>query len=219
MADTDKKQFAADLSQTYSDLFNPRFADSGRQGSLSEQLDAAVAAPARVGINELQKGNWNAGTVKKVLQAIGKDPQNAPTSLDIAEETGVENPYVGAGIATAADIANHLLTPSPGIKGTVAKVAKTAQNAKAIRGLKPVQFEKSLVPEMLPITAKSTAQKTIEGLKGKPVISNAAAKSNEILGGANYNKYVDAAEMQGTAKASVNANNRPDAGFGRIKVK
>lgn len=218
MSDKAKKQFAADIQNTYEEMFNPRFADSGRKGSISEQLDAVIAAPARVGINELQKGNWNAETARKILQAIGQDPENAPTGIKIAEQTGIENPYAAAAIASAVDLGSDLITPGPGIKGSVAKVAKTAQTAKALRGIQPASFEKPLATEMLKVTPASSAELAVKSIK-KPIISNAAAKAGEMLGGSGSNKYVDALESAGTATGLYKANSAPASPFGAIKWK
>jgi len=108
------EQFTGQLYGTH------KFKDSGRQSSgMAEAADSVVGVPVRTAIDELQKGNWNWNTAKKIAESIGKDPKNAPDSVDLAARA-TDNPVLGAGIATAIDLAGLPLPGlTPGVKGSV----------------------------------------------------------------------------------------------------
>jgi hypothetical protein len=180
-----------------------------------DQYDESVQKPVSNVAQKIASGIAQATTLPGISDEAAQKYQDSATGI------------VGTGLEIAMDPTNLVM---PGL-GAVSKVLKAtkfgATAAKVLKGLKPVQFEKALAPEMLRVLPMSQAEQAIQHLKSadkalsghKPVISNAAAKSNELLGGASTNKYIDAAEASGTAKAAVNANSRPDAGFGSIKVK
>ncbi len=88
-----------------------RFRDTGRKSSgYPEAVDSLIGAPARQGISELQNGNFDIEALKRVVKRIGADPRGAPTGYDIASKV-TDNPYLGAGLATAVDVGAQLPTP------------------------------------------------------------------------------------------------------------
>lgn len=100
-----KQKILDTLPREYGPL-SGTYRDTNREPEhIFETIDSLTGAPARLGVSELQKGNFNFDTLKKVLSSIGQDPKNAPTGLDIAEQSGVTNPYLGAYLATAGDLA------------------------------------------------------------------------------------------------------------------
>lgn len=134
----------------------PRFRDSGRKASgMGEALDGMLGVPVRKGISELQDGNFSLDALKKTIASIGTDPKNAPTGVDIASRA-TDNPYLGAGIATAVDLASLPLPGGamPGAAGKVKKVASsaddilkgitTAEQAVALKGAEREQYLRAL---------------------------------------------------------------------------
>lgn len=124
------------MKQGIDDLLGyKKFEDTGREGSPSDRLASIGGAPLRKAISEAQEGNFNFQGLKNVLGQFGKDPKTAPSSVDIAERTGIENPYIKTALATATDLGSDLVTPSmgTGVTGSISKVggalAKEAQAA------------------------------------------------------------------------------------------
>ncbi len=124
--------------QAYNDLFfgRGRFKDTGRQSSgYGEALDSVLGAPARLGVSELQNGNFNLDTAGKVWNQIGKDPQTAPTGYDVASKV-TDNPYLGTALATAVDAGAQLpvgmLGKAGKLTGLVGKLEDISPGAKAL---------------------------------------------------------------------------------------
>jgi hypothetical protein len=100
-----------------------QFRDTGREAEgYGESIDSLIGAPARLALSELQQGNISKEAFKKVVSQIGKDPRNAPTGYDIASKV-TDNPYLGAGLATAIDVGAQLPVPeaamAPGVRGII----------------------------------------------------------------------------------------------------
>jgi hypothetical protein len=110
------------------------FYDTGRTASMpAEHLDALFGAPARVGIAEMQGGEFGPGMLRKVWQQIGRDPQTAPTGEDIVANTGMDPGYLrkalGFGVDVAADlggVAGLLRRGAVPLAGTVDDASKKA---------------------------------------------------------------------------------------------
>lgn len=111
------------------------FRDTGREtGNLGEMFDSALGAPARAGIEQLQHGRL-VDALRATASQIGKDPNTAPTGVDIALNA-TKNPYLGAGIATAVDLGAQLPIAElaaagkalPGVIGSLRK-ENTAKSA------------------------------------------------------------------------------------------
>lgn len=121
-------------------MIRGRFADTGRlANSPMENLDSFVGAPIRTGVSELQKGHWNAETLSKILYSIGKDPQAAPSAAQIAEQTGLSNPYAKQAIGFAVDLPTQIaagIRAPGGVAGTVQKVAMPIEPVLADQALK-----------------------------------------------------------------------------------
>lgn len=134
------------------------FPDTGREASPAERIDSYLGAPVRQGISELQdaggpQGDSFGDALKKVAGRFGNDPKGAPTGYDIASKA-TDNPYLGAGMATAIDLAQapvpmglmeeaaaHGLQPGmmaaiKGVKNDGGKIADASEAFKA-RGLMP----------------------------------------------------------------------------------
>ncbi len=114
------------------------FRDTGRKSSgPGEAIDSVIGAPARVGVNELQNGNLNLETLKKMYNQIGADPRTAPTGYDIASKV-TDNPYLGTALATAVDFGAQLPVGElaaagklPGIVGEIKGVKNAGKIADA----------------------------------------------------------------------------------------
>jgi hypothetical protein len=126
----------------FMDMLNGRFRDSGRVAdSPGEYLDSVVGAPARTGIDEMQKGHFDLDALKKTLTSVGSDPKNAPTGVDLAYNTGIRNPYLGAAAATALDLGAQvpvgeiasLGKAMPGIMGKISDVAPALDMSREAR--------------------------------------------------------------------------------------
>jgi hypothetical protein len=125
------QQLVAKQNEQMRGTLNGVFRDTGRVAdNPGEYLDAVLGVPARTAVSEMQKGNFNLDMLKKSLGSIGTDPRNAPTGAQIAEATGVENPYLGAALATAVDVGAQVpgvgalgkVGAVPGVVGKIAKV-------------------------------------------------------------------------------------------------
>ena len=128
-----------------------KFRGSDRYASnLGEGLDSVFGAPARVSIDRLQEGNIKAALVDAMAQ-VGRDPKEAPTGVDIASKV-TDNPYLGAGLATAVDVAGLPIPVPVGTVGTVKKLGAqgllddiaTAEKAVALKGAEREQYLKAL---------------------------------------------------------------------------
>lgn len=98
-----------------------RFRDTGRKSEgPAEAMDAALGAPARIAISKLQQGDIP-GAISEGVQQFGKDPKTAPTGYDIASKA-TDNPYLGAGMATAIDLAQ--VPVGGGVQGAGVKAVK-----------------------------------------------------------------------------------------------
>ncbi len=129
-----------------------KFRDTGRESSgYGEALDSILGAPARLGLSELQKGNFNVQTLGSVLSQIGKDPQVAPTGYDIASRV-TDNPYLGAALATVIDVGAQIPVPgfNPGFAAGIEdasaatkallKKINTPEKAAALTGAKRAKY-------------------------------------------------------------------------------
>lgn len=107
---------------TASALGQGKFRDTGRASSgYGESIDSLIGAPARMGISELQDGNIKQALLKTMAQ-IGKDPEQAPTGVDIAMKA-TDNPYLGTALATAVDVGAQLPMPvGAGVQGIIKKL-------------------------------------------------------------------------------------------------
>jgi len=131
-----------------------KFRGSDRYASnLGESLDSVFGAPARTSIDRLQEGNIKAALVDAMAQ-VGRDPEEAPTGVDIASKV-TDNPYLGAGLATAVDLGAQVPMPfSPGVVGKVKSIVpeaeailskiKTPEQAVALKGAEREQYLKAL---------------------------------------------------------------------------
>lgn len=139
MTDEEKQallQKLQDNQNPYSDLMNGTFRDTGRVASSpGEYLDSVIGAPARTAIEQGQKGNFNWDGLKKVMGSIGSDPKNAPTGVDLASNMGIQNPYLGAAVATGLDVGAQVPIGEiasagkalPGITGAIEDVSKLSK--------------------------------------------------------------------------------------------
>lgn len=151
------------------------FRDSGRKtGNLGEMLDSAVGVPARIGISEAQKGNWwNA--IPAMAARVGTDPVNAPTGVDIASEA-TSNPYLGAGLATAVDLAQ---LPTGGVlPGVVGKV-ETSQNALKLAVQEALKSKK--LEKFSPKIQQAYAELVAGGSPAVEGVSDSSMKLLELL--------------------------------------
>lgn len=146
------------------------FPDTGRTASgLGEQLDSVLGAPVRTAISEAQKGNFTKDAVKKIINSIHADPRNAPTGFDIAEQTGLENPYAKTAIATIADLAS---VPVPG--GALGKLAgpmgsiEAKAAPKVAKIIKTLQDKPAAASIIKTLQAKAPEGKIIKTLQDKP---------------------------------------------------
>lgn len=152
--DTNDPGFKMDTNQTEDLLTGGKFPDTGRQGSYGEKLDSMLGVPARTAIAEAQEGRFNTDAMKKVLHSFGSDPQKAPTSESIVDRTGIENPYLAAGLATAVDVGGQLPMPGgmmPGAAGAIKRV-----NPEAIQPMFP-KLEKMFTINNQTFPAKNAA--------------------------------------------------------------
>lgn len=126
-----------------------QYRDTGRQSSgYGESLDSVIGAPARVAIQEAQRGNLSWDAVKRIFRQIGADPEHAPTGYDIAS-TVTDDPWLGTFLATAVDFGAQLPgIPhlSPGVIGEVRGVKSMGKVADAVeafaqRGKTPMSPE------------------------------------------------------------------------------
>lgn len=159
-----------------------KFRGSDRYASnLGESLDSVFGAPARTSIDRLQEGNIKAALVDAMAQ-VGRDPEEAPTGVDIASKV-TDNPYLGAGLATAVDLGAQVPMPfSPGVVGKVKSIVpeaeailskiKTPEQAVALKGAEREQYLKAL-DEVYGDSAKRASEQTpIAGLfHGTPKLS------------------------------------------------
>lgn len=111
-------------------LLNGRFNDTGRTASSpGEYLDSIAGAPVRKGLDELAQGKGIVTAAKGGLSSVAADPKNAPTGYDVASHMGVENPYLGAALATAIDVGAQL----PVLEGAQL-LSKGASKASGVAG-------------------------------------------------------------------------------------
>ncbi len=111
------------------DMFGGKFSDTGREANMGEKIDSFLGVPVRTAMSEMQKGNFNTDMLKKTAGSFGTDPKTAPSGADLTEAMGVENPYLGAGIATALDLGAQipvggLMAKAGVLPGVVGRLAK-----------------------------------------------------------------------------------------------
>ncbi len=107
-----------------------KFPDTGRQSSgAGEWADSYLGAPVRAGLDDAAKKGFALSNLQAGFKALGNDPRTAPTGYDIANHMGIENPYLGAGVATMADLAQLPIGEAaaagkalPGVAGVIEKL-------------------------------------------------------------------------------------------------
>lgn len=119
------------------------YADTGRMAeNPGERLDSWLGAPVRTAISTAQKGKWS-DILPNAWRQAGRDPQTAPTGVDLAWDMGIRNPYAGAAMATLLDLSAQVPVAElgalakaegimPGVTGAVKKTASKGSSAQAI---------------------------------------------------------------------------------------
>jgi hypothetical protein len=108
------------------------FRDSGRPSSgPGEAMDSLVGVPVRTWANETARDGASLGGLLKAARSVGTDPRQAPTGVDVADNMGIENPYAGAAMATAVDMAS-LPVPGAMLPGVAGRVVDKADDAKKL---------------------------------------------------------------------------------------
>lgn len=128
-----------------------KFRDSGRPSSgVAESMDSYLGAPVRRFLDDAAQHGLSAEAALNALKSMGTDPAKAPTGYDVASHMGIENPYAGAAVATAADLAQLPVPGVPvGIRGEIkgvkdaGKIADAAE-AFAARGKAPATAEQRI---------------------------------------------------------------------------
>ena len=122
------------------------FRDTGRQSSSpAEAMDAMTGAPLRRFFFDSVRNGLSKKSMIDAAKSIGTDPSTAPTGYDVASGMGIENPYLGAAVATGVDLAN-LPFPAVGVAGEIkgvknkGKIAEATEAFKEI-GKKPISTE------------------------------------------------------------------------------
>lgn len=154
LSDEDKERFNKLLSGSYR--------DTGETASNpGEYLDSVLGAPVRTAISEYQHDSPIKEALYKTLSSFGKDPKKAPTGVDIASDAGIQNPYLGAGVATAVDLGAQIPV------GTISKIAKSipmagliSDEAKSAKGL----LATIKTPEQATALSGEAKQKYLEAL-------------------------------------------------------
>jgi hypothetical protein len=117
----------------------PTFSDSGREGTPSEGMDSMTGAPIRKAVDSYQKGNGLMDSLKAGASQFGNDPRDVAQWPEMVHEAGIENPYLGAGLSTAAQFLEPKI-PMAGVSGTVGKYiggkGPAATEEMALRALK-----------------------------------------------------------------------------------
>lgn len=110
-------------AEDFQALLNGTFRDTGRVASSpGEYLDSVIGAPARTAIDQMQKGDFDIDPIGQ----MGKDPHNAPSTVDLAWNTGIRNPYLGAAAATGLDLSAQLPVGMLGKLGKLSEVVPMA---------------------------------------------------------------------------------------------
>ena len=86
------------------------FPDTGREASPAERIDSYLGAPVRQGISELQdaggpQGDSFGDALKNVASRSSAMIQRARQLAMTLPAKATDNPYLGAGMATAIDLA------------------------------------------------------------------------------------------------------------------
>ncbi len=109
-----------------------KFKDTGRMpDNPGEQVDSMIGAPVRAGLDDAAQNGFSVDNLRKAYRAFGSDPRKQPTGFDVANHMGIENPYLGAAVATGVDLAQlpvgELAMGSkalPGAAGVIEKLDK-----------------------------------------------------------------------------------------------
>lgn len=121
-----KFAFKTDDTEEINKMLNGSYGDTGRVASNPiERMSDAVQVPMRTAIGEAQKGNFGWDALKKVVGSGATDPVNAPSSEELVENTGIDNPYAKAALQTSIDfggqMASGMAAPMPGVMGRIIK--------------------------------------------------------------------------------------------------